>query len=246
MVEKRAEQILQLPSGVELELRDQVLFFKGRASAQWREKTSTLVTAIGGVSGVDFSGLQEDDPSLLLRLKNVLDPPPSVEIAVTQGVAIVSGFAPTAWVERLNSVRSEIPQLVDLNSDNLISSELQELRSVVESLNGRSLYFGNGVDPAVDQELNLAETIELVRKYEQLSQSLGLVARFQVFGYTDGVGDPEFNRVLMLRRANAFRDAMLAGGVSPQSIIVAPGVITSTQTVSLEARRAEIRISPLP
>jgi OOP family OmpA-OmpF porin len=69
-----------------------------------------------------------------------------------------------------------------------------------------------------------------------------------VTGHTDLSGSPEYNMGLSLRRADAVRDALLAGGVSPDQITTAgrgeaePAVPTADGVREQANRRAEIII----
>lgn len=68
----------------------------------------------------------------------------------------------------------------------------------------------------------------------------------EVVGYTDMVGDAGYNLALGLRRANAVRDALIAGGVPPSIISVTskgmsdPAVVTGSRPKDAQNRRVEI------
>ncbi|MEX2200071.1 MAG: OmpA family protein, partial [Dongiaceae bacterium] len=69
-----------------------------------------------------------------------------------------------------------------------------------------------------------------------------------VVGHTDLSGSAEYNMGLSLRRADSVRDALLAGGVSPEQITTAgrgeaePAVPTADGVREQANRRAEIII----
>ena len=79
------------------------------------------------------------------------------------------------------------------------------------------------------------------------SRELGL-EEFSITGHTDTVGTESYNLALSLRRANAVKDALVAGGISPNAISVAgrgksdPAVPTADQVREQANRRAEIVI----
>lgn len=79
------------------------------------------------------------------------------------------------------------------------------------------------------------------------SREMGL-NEFSVTGYTDTVGSEEYNLKLSLRRANAVKDALVAGGIDPANISVAGrgkndlAVPTADQVREQANRRAEIVI----
>ena len=79
------------------------------------------------------------------------------------------------------------------------------------------------------------------------SKQMGL-NEFSVTGYTDTVGSEEYNLKLSLRRANAVKDALVAGGIDPSNISVAGrgkndlAVPTADQVREQANRRAEIVI----
>ncbi|SFR64448.1 Outer membrane protein OmpA [Marinobacter daqiaonensis] len=73
--------------------------------------------------------------------------------------------------------------------------------------------------------------------------------RVRIEGYTDSIGDPDYNQALSLKRAESVRNALLRKGIAPGRMEVAgygeafPKASNSTRTGRRENRRVEIVIS---
>ena len=83
---------------------------------------------------------------------------------------------------------------------------------------------------------------------EQAKEELGRAEHVIVTGYTDNVGEPDFNVALSLRRAEAVRDSLISLGADPQKLEVngagdaTPIADNSTDEGRAKNRRVEVAV----
>ncbi len=238
MIEQRAITLLQPSGNVALSFSDGVLSARGNATAEFRERLLRVGPVIGGVNSVDVSALNLDDAALLLKLREALSPPDSVNLSVTQGIAVVSGVAPQSWHDALKEARALVPEISDVNSRALKLEERIRLVNLVAQLHGRAVFFTIGAALLPNQEAEVSKTAASLREYERLARMLGLDPSVRVIGEVDGSGTTELNESLMARRAGAYRDALIAYGVPSSMLIVDTSTIPPRQDTDKNKRRA--------
>ncbi|MFK8030803.1 MAG: hypothetical protein AB8G18_11235 [Gammaproteobacteria bacterium] len=243
MIEKRAVAVLEPPSGVSLSLNDGVLVASGNATATYRDRLVSLGPMLGGVNAVDVSAMRLDDAALLDQLQNVLSPPATVDLSVTQGVAVVSGIAPQSWHNTLANVRNLVPGLADVNSKALQLEERVKLVNLVAKLNNTAVFFTGGAELLPNQEADVSKTAAALREYERLATLLRLKPVVRVVGEVDGSGKYSLNESLMVRRAQTYKAALVSYGVSSALLEIETSAIPSQPVANPDMRRAVLKMS---
>ncbi|MEM7081309.1 MAG: hypothetical protein AAF465_01025 [Pseudomonadota bacterium] len=243
IIEQRAQSTLEPPAGVSLTFEDGTLSANGSAAAGFRERFINLAPLLGGVTDVDATQLRLDDASLLKSLEQALEPPPTVDLSVTQAVAVVSGSAPQAWHDKLQTVKTLVPGITDVNRKALKLEERVTLAGLVASLHNRAVFFSSGDQLVPNQEAQINRTATRLRSYEELAIGLGLKPVVRVIGEVDGSGDPRVNESLMARRASVYREALIAYGVNAALLRIEASAVPQSEVVDPAKRRAIIKMS---
>lgn len=243
MVEKRARNVLKPPKGVELTVSDGVLTARGNAPASYREQLLSFAPVLGGINRVDVTGLALGDDALLSAVRAQLEPPASVELSVTQGVLVVSGQAPQEWHARLASVTALVPGIEDVNIKALKLTERVEMVTLVAQLNNKAVFFSRGSELVPNQEADISRTAAALRDFERLATLLKLEPVVRVVGEVDGSGNPDLNESLMVRRARAYRDALVGYGVPASLLEIETSSIPPTKVTDQNKRRAVLKMT---
>ena len=90
---------------------------------------------------------------------------------------------------------------------------------------------------------------EKIREYrDQAKEELGRAETVRITGYTDNVGEPDYNSTLSLQRAEAVRDSLISLGADPKKFQVSgagetkPIADNSTEEGRAENRRVEVEV----
>ena len=205
----RARQRLAPPADVRLTLRDDaVLAASGSAPAAWIARAALLAPTVPGIGGFDGSGLADPDRRLERLLRDALQPPPGVTIAVDDGRAGVAGKAPLAWIAALPDTPPALPGLVALDRTALQPLEADGLATLVASIHASYVSFVEGTDFGPSQQASVDAVAALIGEAFTLASDLGRPLRVQVIGRTDGTGSVDRNLTIASQRAELVAAAL--------------------------------------
>ncbi len=242
IVEQRATQVLAPPAGVTLSLRDGVLVASGSASGDWVREAAALTRALAGVSGFDASGLAPADDALLAAARAALSPPETVALTMSNARLIVAGVAPLAWTESVDARLATIDGLASVDTGALVVAEQADLDALLRRYDGFDLYFDEGVDLTPTSAAPVDTLAASLLRIGELAGVFGATPKVAVTGHADGTGTPELNARLMMARATAVADALVARGVPAAWLDVRRGPDRSPGPVDPLSRR--VTISP--
>jgi OOP family OmpA-OmpF porin len=172
--------------------------------------------------------LSVEEPLLLRRAEQMLQPPSSARLAVDAGVLEVSGQAPLDWIEALPAAVSAIPGIIGHRTDNIVvidplageRAALERHRQAVEST---LVYFDvNALAPSADQSTRLDGVAEEIKALGAVAAALGVKPLIEVAGFADATGSLAHNRWLSVSRARNVIEELVARAV-PEHILVLSG-----------------------
>lgn len=145
---------------------------------------------------------------ILARARAVLEPPPTVELALRDHVLLAIGSAPREWIDESRRLARALPGVEGFNDDQLDNADIASLANEIEA---RVIVFPPGTaEPRSDQRNAIAVLSADVRRLEELAADAGRNVRIEVVGRADEDGSAETVN-LRLSRLRAERIARLLG-----------------------------------
>ncbi|ANB16732.1 hypothetical protein [Dokdonella koreensis] len=170
--------------------------------------------------------LSTADAIVQRRAQRLLQPPPSVRIAVTDGVLALDGVAPEAWVEQARLRAPLVAGVRDLRltveasqrPEAIARAELEALVRELPELRGR---FERGEAAAPESAAFVDALAERLRGIGQKAATAGVGIDLVAVGCNDATGADSTNAGLRGRRGEWLRDALIERGVPAALIRVA-------------------------
>ena len=181
------------------------------------------------------------------RLRESLDPPPSVTIAVDGDRVVARGSATNVWLARARLAARMMPAgapAFDLSDvRNINDGVLGKLREAIQS---RIIQFDNNEPlPGTSQDEILDQAAKDLIELANLSSTMRVSTRVTLTGHSDAVGKGTFNLSISLARAEAVRALLKKRGVNPDLLAVrgAGPLEPLLAETSDQARSADRRVS---
>lgn len=145
---------------------------------------------------------------------------------------------------------NEVGYYVDTQEARLI--QLLKGTGVAAKRQGNVLYFSfGGSDTFTSNGSRLSDSararlLPLARVLEEYDRTW-----ISIFGYTDDVGEADYNQKLSVRRAGALANLLIDSGVAPERLFIVgygeldPVADNSTEAGRARNRRIEVRVEPL-
>ena len=163
------------------------------------------------VSMQPFQSLQ---PEILAeRAAQMFDKPESVDLSVSGTTLVVSGEAPSAWRQTLQSRFSNLAGIDRLDISGLQASDWQQFADRVASLNNRKFFFQSGLDLVEGDQDKLREFASELAKLLDDARDLEYRVSVTTRGSTDSIGDAGANAALADRRATFAARVLASAGV---------------------------------
>jgi OOP family OmpA-OmpF porin len=204
-----------MPSGTQARVDQGTLYLSGVAPYEWLATVRTDASKLPGIQKVSEEKLQVTyDPKLALqRFADRFNLPDTVNAKVQNGILVLAGEAPHAWLSRVRRGASTIPGIKTIDEHNLTDLDqqtFQQSKSVIESA---FVYFlANKDNFATEGFAALSRLPDEIRRCITAANRLGLETRIEVRGYADAVGSETKNFQLSQRRADAVRDFLVKCG----------------------------------
>ncbi len=243
LVLERAQRKLHPPPEITLALDDGTLRLSGYADDDWIARARMLAPLLPGIQAVDASGLVPYDDYLLQQVRERLEPPPSVQLAVNDRHLSLAGSAPLDWIAALPQRLDSIEGLAGVDSSGLQPEEAAEYDSLRARIDGRAIYFDADTKIVARQKDALDALAQDILRLAALGRRLQRPFQVRITGRTDGIGSMEYNRRLARQRALTVRDRLVALGV-PSELLVWEARLESQPVMDPQLRRAELHIVP--
>jgi outer membrane protein OmpA-like peptidoglycan-associated protein len=211
---------------------------------------------------LDLEGyLSTDDAILLRRATRLLDPPASVQLAVSGGVLTVSGEAAGDWIERRREQAAWVAGIRSVDwqaretggsaqADAAVAAAAAaaaataaaraELIAVAGELQSHVVTFESETRLAEGAELQLRRIADSLQRATSLAGQAGVGLRLRIDGYSDVPGSAGLNANLRLARAGWLRDRLREQGVAAD-LLDASTLFTNTDS-SAGIRGAKVRL----
>jgi OOP family OmpA-OmpF porin len=149
---------------------------------------------------------------VLARARDVLQPPPGVELNFEDGTLRARGLGDAAWVAQARVVSRLIPGVAAFEHESTLDSYVARLKPIIE---GCRLYFPRQEStPLAEQRCDWADVLNALRELAGAAARAGRTVVLSVVGYADMTGAAETNNALSRARAEAVRDSILAAGIA--------------------------------
>jgi OOP family OmpA-OmpF porin len=141
-----------------------------------------------------FEPFQAMSPEFVLaRARSLLEPPPTVNLKLNDGVLEAEGFATLQWVTETRRTARFLPGVSQYKDANLLDVD----RIVNPSL----LFVLDRTELAPGQEEKFKQLMADIGRLQTLAESMKKNARLEITGHADGSGSDERNAELIRGRA---------------------------------------------
>jgi outer membrane protein OmpA-like peptidoglycan-associated protein len=239
------------PPGVTATVENGTLVLSGTAPYEWVAPVRDGAPKLPGIQKISEDYLQiAYDPRLVLqRFSDRFNLPDTVNADVQNGILVLSGEAPHAWLGRVRRGAPGLPGIQKIDEHNLTDLDqraYQQSKSVIESA---FVYFLLNKDNfATEGFAALSRLPDEIRRCLTATNRLGLAIEIQVRGYADSVGPEQKNFELSQRRAEAVRDFLIKCGFEPSLFkamgMGAPPPATNTPAPEQADRRVALKVAP--
>ena len=161
------------------------------------------------------------DPDILLkRIRQLLMPPPSVQLHLRQLTLQVSGNASQDWVQKLETRWPFITGLQGLDKSQLqIQNPLQaRIAQLQQSLLEIRHPFALGSMDTTTSQAEIHQAADLIKALLTKAREANQSVQIYLQGHTDESGTERFNTHLAYQRATEVRQALIAAG-TPDSLL---------------------------
>ena len=147
------------------------------------------------------------------RLKQLLQPPPTVSLSLENNRLVVTGIADEAWINKLAIITPAIAGVSGVDSD-----KLQSYQKQIEILNTQikniAVYFMlSSTELTEDQTQKLADLVAALQQIQTLSHSINKTPYLLITGQADVTGTLEKNSVLAHKHAAIVLEYLQQQGV---------------------------------
>ena len=316
LVLARVRRALDLPSTVNVTVRDGVVVLDGTAPAGWKEEASCRLNATLGFKGLQMEALREEgvkerqawdryrerlgkipgivvlnqgrrggrffitglrdplapDPDALLveeglppalvdrqwvpfqalapeivhtRALRLLAPPPTVTVALENGVLRLSGRASNAWIRNARLAVGGLAGIEQLDAGSLEDTDLAALKALIPSLEEPVFfYLADSQTLWPGQERRLADFIEAVRRFSRLSRRIGVRYVIEIRGHAPVSGDADTARLASQAIAERFYERLQQSGLDAEGFTRSgKGGTVAPSVAAGDGRRRETHIS---
>ena len=144
----------------------------------------------------------------------------SASAIVTEHAITIRGVSsmPESWFERLNALRSVVPEQMTIEHDVVIVNAVSSLSALCERAFAQSL--GSAIDfrqSSVEIRTSSYETLDRIVEVANDCRAGAIAIR----GHSDATGDEAWNRQLSRARAQAVADHLIARGIEASRFVVA-------------------------
>jgi flagellar motor protein MotB len=172
-----------------------------------------------------------DPATIIKRATLILQPPPTVQLTISNGALKVRGIASHRWIMRFRNQSGAIPGIQGYDDAGLIDSEMSELRTAIAALERQRIYFAQG-RARLDESQTAAmdQLLATLEKIQSLYKSMVMTVRIAVVGQTDPSGRWAFNLELSRKRAQAVLSWLIQRHIDPSNMHIV-GSSAPMQTV---------------
>ncbi len=162
------------------------------------------------------------DPELILpRSRQILNPPSSIILDLSQGILLASGQAPQEWIETFQKTALTIPGVKGYNDQGVLNIDKEKLNTALKELTDIKLYFENNSTQFIKgQENVLIKLLEDVQFIQILQARAKTPVQIMILGHTDSSGTEKWNQRLSRDRAETVFNHLIVHGINPYFLTI--------------------------
>ena len=217
--------------------RDGKYFIAGLRDPLARDPAAFLQEAKVDPSDVAtrFEPFQAMSPEFVLaRARKLIEPPPTVNLKLNDGVLEAEGFATLKWINEAKQAARFVPGVNQFKYDGVLDVDRIVNPSILFTLDQTTL--------APGQEEKFKQLMADIERLQSLAEAMKKNVRLEITGHADGSGTPERNEELSRGRAEAIASELNSRLPSKANLaIVAAGSTVKLRDEVTEADRAANR-----
>jgi len=156
---------------------------------------------------------------VLLRAKDILDPPETVSLRLENGILFGEGTAPRQWIMEARTLARTIPGIERFRDENLIDQDLEETRRARAWLEKQAILFALGTTELVDgQEDVLEHVVARIGRLRDAAELEGKLLIVKILGHTDRSGGETRNIKLSQHRSDRIAAFLVSKDIDSKNL----------------------------
>jgi len=157
------------------------------------------------------------DPELILpRSRQILNPPSSITLDLSEGILLASGQATQDWIETFRKTAPTIPGVKGYSDQGVLNIDREKLDAALKELSEIKLYFENNSTRFIKaQEDIFNKLLETVQNIQELQARAKIPVQIMILGHTDSSGTEKWNQRLSRDRAELVFNHLIVHGINP-------------------------------
>ena len=162
------------------------------------------------------------DPELILpRSRQILNPPPSITLDLSQGILLASGQASLDWIEIFQKTAPTIPGVKGYSDRGILNMDREKLDAALKEIGEIKLYFENNSTRFIKaQEDIFNKLLETVQNIQELQVKAKIHVQIMILGHTDSSGTEKRNQRLSRDRAELVFNHLIVHGINPYFLTI--------------------------
>ena len=162
------------------------------------------------------------DPELILpRSRQILKPPPSITLDLSQGILLASGQASRDWIDIFQKTAPTIPGVKGYSDQGVLDMDREKLDAALKEISEIKLYFENNSTRFIKaQEDIFNKLLETVQNIQELQIKAKIQVQIMILGHTDSSGTEKWNQRLSRDRAEMVFNHLIVHGINPYFLTI--------------------------
>lgn len=157
------------------------------------------------------------DPEFVFkRARQIVDPPATISLELSNSVLVATGQASQEWIEAFEKISPFIPGIQGINHQGVQNIDRETLKKALENLTALRIYFENNSTQMVQgQEPVLEKILDILHGIQILQVRSNTPVQIAILGHTDSSGSAALNQRLSRNRAETILSFLVAQGINP-------------------------------
>lgn len=162
-----------------------------------------------------------DTELILTRSRQILNPPPSITLDLSQGILLASGQASSDWIEIFQKTAPTIPGIKGYNDQGIFDIDREKLNAALKELSEIKLYFENNSTRFLKNQDDIFNNLlKTVQNIQELQIKAKLPVQIMILGHTDSSGNESLNQRLSRDRAELIFNHLIIHGINPYYLTI--------------------------
>lgn len=159
-----------------------------------------------------YNSLHED--LVEKRIRNILNPPETINLEFNDGILTISGSANHQWIMEMKGIVRGISGILRYDDTNMVDIDLQDYNALKDKIENYFFLFEfRSTEMVGKQNDYLQAFIKDIKKLLNLAKILKRTVHIDIIGHADSIGTEEINLQISQERADKILSMMVSEGI---------------------------------